>query len=194
MITRILTIVFSIIAIGIAYFLIDRIKFAIDEEKRIARVERQIIEKLMFIRDAEIVYKEANGQYTSDWNKLINFIDTGTLYITQKREEIKLLEYGAEETIVHIDTLDDVPVSDSLFSNPIYKKFQGNLENLSKVPVTNETFILSADKIKKGNVEVDVFLAEDPAPINPARRGDDSILGPLKVGSLTEVTIAGNWE
>jgi len=194
MINKILTIVFTLEAIGIAYYLVDRIKFAIDEEKRIATVERQIIDKLMFIREAEVAYKEANGQYTSDWNKLTNFIDTGTIYITQKREEIKLLEYGAEETIIHIDTLDNVPVSDSLFSNPTYKKFQGDLENLSKVPVTNETFILSADKIKKGNVEVDVFLAEDPAPINPDRRGENSILGPLRVGSLTEVTIAGNWE
>lgn len=194
MITRILTIVFTIVAIGIAYYLVDRIKFAIDEEKRIAIVERQIIDKLMFIRDAEVAYKEANGQYTSDWNKLINFIDTGTIYITQRREEIKLLDYGAEETIIHIDTLDNVPVSDSLFSISTYNKFKDDLENLSKVPVTGETFILSADKIKKGNVNVDVFLAEDPAPVNPARRGDDSILGPLRVGSLTEVTIAGNWE
>ena len=194
MINKILTIVFTLVAIGLAYYLVDRIKFAIDEEKRIVRTERQIIDKLMFIREAEVAYKEAKGQYTSDWDKLINFIDTGTIYITQKREEIKLLEYGAEETIIHVDTLDNIPVADSLFSNPVYKKFQGNLKDISKVPVTNETFILSADKIKKGNVEVDVFLAEDPAPINPARRGDKSILGPLRVGSLTEVTIAGNWE
>ncbi len=194
MITRILTIVFTIIALGIAYYLADRIKFAIDEEKRIAAVERQIIDKLMFIRSAQVAYKEANGQYTSDWDKLISFLDTGTIYITQRREETKLLDYGAEETVIHIDTLDNMPVSDSLFRNPTFKKFQGNLEDLSKVPVTGETFILQADKIKKGNVQVDVFLAEDPAPVNPARRGDDSILGPLRVGSLTEVTIAGNWE
>ncbi len=194
MTNKILTIVFTLVAIGLAYYLVDRIKFAIDEEKRIAATERQIIEKLMFIRDAQVAYKDANGQYTSDWSKLINFIDTGTIYITQKREEIKLLEYGAEETIIHVDTLDNIPVADSLFSNPVYEKFQGNLNDISKVPVTGETFILSADRIKKGNVEVNVFLAEDPAPINPARRGDDSILGPLRVGSLTEVTIAGNWE
>src|SRR5690606_37158218 len=82
MITRILTIVFTLVAIGIAYYLVDRIKFAIDEEKRIAQVERPIIDKLMFIRDVQVAYKEANGQYTSDWDKLINFIDTGTIYIT----------------------------------------------------------------------------------------------------------------
>lgn len=194
MINKILTIVFTIVAIGIAYYLVDRIKFAIDEEQRIASVERQIITKLMFIRDAEVAYKAANGQYTSDWNKLISFIDTGSIYITQRREETKLLEYGAEETVIHVDTLDRVAVTDSLFSISTYRKFENDLQNLSKVPVTGETFLLSADKIKKGNVDVDVFLAEDPAPVNPARRGDDSILGPLRVGSLTEVTIAGNWE
>ena len=194
MITRILTIVFILVAIGIAYYLVDRIRFAIDEETRIVSVERQIIDKLRFIRDAEVAYKEANGQYTSDWNNLISFIDTGTIYITQRREETKLLEYGAEETIINIDTLDNVPVADSLFSIPAYSKFKDDLENLSKVPVTGETFILSADKIRKGNVDVNVFLVEDPAPVNPARKGENSILGPLRVGSLTEVTIAGNWE
>ena len=190
--TKILTAAFLVIAVGIAYYLYDRVKFSIDEEKRIAQIETQVIEKLRFIRDAEIIYKDANGQYTSDWEKLRSFIDTGTLYITQRREITTLLDYGAEETTIEVDTLASVPVRDSLFSNPSYQKF--DLSELSSVPVTNAKFELFADKIDRNNVEVSVFEVKDPAPVNPDRRGEESVQGPLRVGSRTEVTTSGNWE
>lgn len=190
--TKILTIVFLLIAVGIAYYLFDRIKYSIEEEERIARIESLVIDKLKFIRDAQLLYKEANGQYTSDWNKLINFLDTGRLYIVERREETTLLDYGAEETVIHIDTIGSIPVRDTLFHTPVYDKFQ--IENIATIPVSNERFELFADKISRNNVEVDVFEVVDTAPVNPARWGDESIKGPLRVGSRTEVTTGGNWE
>ena len=190
--TKILTFAFLAIAIGIAYYLFDRIKYSIEEEERIATIESQVIDKLKFIRDAEVLYKEANGQYTSDWNKLINFLDTGKLYIVQRREETILLDYGAEETTVHIDTLDFVPARDTLFHNPAYDQFE--IEDIASIPHSGQRFELFADKISRNNVEVDVFEVVDTAPVNPERRGEESIRGPLKVGSRTEVTTGGNWE
>lgn len=191
--TKILTVVFLFIAIGIGYYLVDSIISSVEEEKRIARIESRIIEKLRLIRDAQVAYNDVHGQYTSDWNKLISFVDTGKVYITQRREETTLLEYGAEETEIFIDTLASVPVKDSLFSNPVYQKFE-NLERLPYVPVTGAKFDIFADKIRRGGVEVDVFEVKDPQPVNPQRRGENSPKGPLRVGSRTEVTTAGNWE
>ena len=190
--TKILTAAFLVIAVGIAYYLYDRVKFSIEEEERIAQIERQVIEKLQLIRDAEIIYKDANGQYTSDWNKLKSFIDTGTVYITQRREITTLLDYGAEETTIEVDTLASVLVKDSLFNNPNYRKY--DISELSMVPVSNAQFELFADKIDRNNVEVSVFEVKDPSPVNPDRRGDESVQGPLRVGSRTEVTTSGNWE
>lgn len=190
--TRILTLAFLLIAGGIAYYLYDRVKFSIDEEERVAAVEAQVIEKLRFIRDAQILYKDARGQYTSDWSKLKSFIDTGTVYITQRREITTLLDYGAEETTIEIDTLASIPVRDTLFSRANYRKF--DVDNIEEVPVTGEDFELFADKIDRNNVEVSVFEVKDPAPVNPERRGEDAIVGPLRVGSRTEVTTSGNWE
>ncbi|MEM6845356.1 MAG: hypothetical protein AAF944_09650 [Bacteroidota bacterium] len=190
--TKILTYVFLAIAIGIAYYLFDRIKFSIEEEERIAYIESQVIDKLKYIRDAQLLYKEANGQYTSDWNKLIGFLDTGTLYIVQRREITKLLDYGAEETTIEIDTLDQIPVRDSLYYTSIYDDFK--IENIATIPHSGKRFELFADKISRNNVEVDVFEVVDVDPVNPARRGEESIKGPLRVGSRTEVTTGGNWE
>ena len=190
--TKILTFVFLLIAGVIAYYLFARVKFSLDEEQRIARVEAQVIEKLKFIRDAEIMYRDSNGQFTSDWSKLKGFIDTGTIYITQRREITELLEYGKEETTVEVDTLGSVPVEDSLYSNPDYKKF--DLDNISQVPVTDAQFELFADKIERNNTQVSVFEVKDPEPVNPERRSENSVRGPLRVGSRTEVTTSGNWE
>ena len=190
--TKILTFVFLAIAIGIAYYLFDRIKYSIEEEERIAQIESQVIDKLKYIRDAQLLYKEANGQYTSDWNKLISYLDTGRLYIVQRREITKLLDYGAEETIIEVDTLRSIPARDSLYHTPIYDKFR--IENIASIPHSGQRFELFADKISRNNVEVDVFEAVDVAPVNPERRGEESIKGPLRVGSRTEVTTGGNWE
>lgn len=191
-VTRIFTFVFLLIAGGIAYYLYDRVKFSIEEEQRIAQVEAQVIAKLQFLRDAQVLYKDVNGQYTSDWNKLRSFIDTGTMYITQRREITKLLDYGAEETTIEIDTLASIPVKDSLFSTPQYRKY--DLATMENVPFTDAKFELFADKIDRNNVQVNVFEIKDSKPINPARRGEESIRGPLRVGSRTEVTTSGNWE
>ena len=190
--TKVLTIVFVLIAVGIGYYLINGIISTVEEEERIARIENRVIEKLQFIRDAQLAYKDVNGQFTSDWDKLISFIDTGKIYITQRREETVLLDYGAEETTIYIDTLGSVSVRDSIYDNPMYQKF--SLSELMYVPVTRAEFEIFADKITRSGVDVDVFEVKDPSPINPARRGENSIKGPLRVGSRTEVTTAGNWE
>lgn len=190
--TKILTIVFVVISLGLAYFLMNSIRTDINEEKRITAIENNIINKLKMIRDAQVAYQSVNGNYTSDWDKLINFIDTGNIYITQRREHIITLDYGADSVVVDIDTLGTVSVKDSLFSEEKYPNF-----NLAKLPYVpgNETqkFDIFADEINKSGVNVDVFEVKDPAPINPARLKKTG-RGPLRVGSRTEVTIAGNWE
>lgn len=188
--TRILSIVFFVIALGMAYFLIDRIKFKIDEEDRIARIERNVIERLKMIRDAQVAYQAVNRKYTSNWDDLIRFIEEGKIYITQKKERIIQLEYGADSVVVTIDTLGSVGVKDSLFNERRYPNFR--LERLPFIPGSdNKKFELYADKIDRGGVKVDVFEAKDVAPVNPKRRQRDNA---LRVGSRTEVTTAGNWE
>lgn len=188
--TRILSIVFFVIAIGMAYYLIDRIKFKIDEEDRIARIERNVIEKLKMIRDAEVAYQAVNRKYTSDWDELLRFIEEGNIYITQRREKIIPLEYGADSVVLEIDTLGTVGVKDSLFNQRRYPNF--NIERLPYIPGTqNKKFELYADKIERNGVHVDVFEARDVDPVNPKRRKSDNA---LKVGSRTEVTTSGNWE
>ncbi len=103
--TKILTIVFFVISIGLAYYLYSRIKFSIDEEARIKRIEAKVIERLVMIREAQNAYQSVNREYAKDWDKLIDFIQNGTFYIIERTEEIITLDYGADTSIFHYDTL-----------------------------------------------------------------------------------------
>jgi hypothetical protein len=194
--TRILSIGFLITAIGLAFFLYSRIKFKIDEEKRIAAVEKNVIDKLKMIREAQIAFHAVNRRYTSDWDKLLGFVDTGKFYITQKTEKIiqrpAHLWHLGDSIYVQIDTLGTRLVRDSIFNAKKYPNF--NLNTLANIPGSQgKKFELFADRIVKGGVEVDVFEARDVAPVNPKRRAKNNERA-LRVGSKTDVTTSGNWE
>ena len=262
-ITRVLSIFFFVAAIALAVVLVRNIKSKIDEDEQIDRQEQLVINKLKMIRDAEIAYLATNGRYTGSFDTLISFIDTGSIYITQRSEEIKMLAYGAEEVTITIDTIGKVSVKDSVFvvreqllnlaegtvqnfnlrvgssikkgdlvatilSNSgktvrinapysatvekvsakegqqiaankglaqlSYKRI-GNIQNIPLIPESKGKlkFDLFAGKVTKGNVVVDVFEAKDVQPVNPARRKNKNE-NALKVGSRTEVSVAGNWE
>ena len=114
-VTKILSIVFLLISFGLAYYLGSSIKHSIDERKLISSREEAIIEKLKLIREAEIVYQEVNGTYTSDWDKLIDFIRNGQVPIIEKKETIITLDYGADSVYVEFDTLEVIPASERIF-------------------------------------------------------------------------------
>lgn len=263
MVTRILSIVFLALAIYLGYFLFNSVKSVIDQEKYIQRVERNIIDKLQLIRDTEVAYQMVHGKYTSNWDSLINFLNSGTIYITERKEEILQKEYGAEEVIVHIDTVGMMPAKEYVFTelnlltagdtgvvtninfkigDKIAKNFQlfslqtkekilkfrspyegtitkiyvsegervnkgDNIADIVKnkysqqidisklpfVPGTNNKFDIFADEINRSGVTIDVFEVKDPKPVNPERRKKNNEKA-LRVGSRTDVTIAGNWE
>lgn len=132
-ITRVLSIFFFVVAIGLAVVLVRNIKAKVDEDERIARQEQLVINKLKMIRDAEGAYLATNGKYTGSFDTLLSFIDTGSIYITQRTENIKILDYGAEEVTIEIDTIGKVPVKDSVFvvREPLLNLAAGTIQELN---------------------------------------------------------------
>ena len=148
-ITRVVSIFLFVVAIGLAVVLVRNIKSKIDEDEQIDRQEQLVINKLKMIRDAEVAYLATNGKYTGSFDTLISFIDTGSIYITQRTEEIKMLQYGAEEITVTIDTIGKVSVKDSIF---VVRELL-----LSLVEGTIQDMNLSVGSNKKGDVVVNVL-------------------------------------
>ena len=182
-----------LLAAGLAFYLVNSIKYSIDEEARINKAESKVIERLKLIREAQIAFQSVNGSYASEWDTLYNFIQNGEIFLIQRREETVLLDYGAEETTLYLDTLGSISVIDSLFSS--IPNFAAS--DLINVPGHNDTqFQIWASKIEKGGVQVDVVEVRNPKPFDPDRSEDNeaNINKPLRFGSRTSITTAGNWE
>ena len=194
--TKIFTIVFGIVALCLSFFLYYSINTSIEESQRIAKMEARIIEQLKMIREAELSYLAVNGRYTSDWDKLLAFVDSGKFYLTEKTEYVITLDYGADSTYVEIDTLGTVSVKDSIFKKSTWPRF--NLSTLPYVPGVEPPtkFDIWADKIEKSGVSVNAIEVKNPKPINPIRdeESEYNTRKPLRFGSKTSVTTAGNWE
>ncbi|MFC5624063.1 hypothetical protein [Algoriphagus winogradskyi] len=190
--SKVLSLVFFVVAIGLGYLLWKGVDDVVEDEKRIARTEAAIIEKLQMLRDAELAFQASNGRYAANWNELKNFIQTGQIWLVQRTETTKVLDYGAEEVSVEFDTLGSVPVIDSLFNERKYPDF--NLDALVIVPGSGgKQFEFFADKVERNSYEISVFEIRDPAPINPDRRLNNNEKA-LKVGSRTDASTEGNWK
>jgi hypothetical protein len=173
--TKILTYVLFGISIFLGYYLYSGVQKTIDDRKSIDTKEAALIEKLKLIREAEIVFQEVHGRYTSDWDSLMRFIQTGQVAIIERREELIQKAYGGEEVIVHIDTLGFTPARERIFKetfninaadNGIFMGFKVKLgdravknqrgytlkigQKLSEPPFTEDGFISSLSNVKVG--------------------------------------------
>ena len=191
--TKVLSLVFFVVAAALGYFLWKGVDDVVEQEKRVALLEAATIEKLEMLRDAQLAYQASNGKYSSTWDSLRTFIETGTIWIVQRTETTKLLDYGAEEINVSYDTIGSIAVLDSLFSPAKHPDLK--LDLLPVVPGSGgKQFEFFADKIEKtGGYKVSVFEIRDPSPINPERRANNNEKA-LRVGSRTDAPTEGNWK
>jgi biotin carboxyl carrier protein len=113
--TKIVTAVLFIVSLGLFYYLFDSINDTIETQEAVKNTEKQVIDKLAVIREAEKVFLEQHGHYTSNWDSLINFIETGEVPIIVRTETIKQLSYGVDEVTVKIDTIGFVPAKEKIF-------------------------------------------------------------------------------
>ncbi|HAJ82091.1 hypothetical protein [Zunongwangia profunda] len=170
----------------------------------------KVIENLKDIRAAELAHKEIVGNFEGDFNKLVQFIDTAEFAITQRRDTTVLDEeykknYGVDEYIekVLIDTLDFVPVKDSLF-----KGNRDRYTNMINVPIkgTDAKIELEAGNIKKGDSKIPVFEAKVAKSVilydqdkqlilqeNEAQSVEEVNGRYISVGSMEEIKTTGNW-
>ena len=203
----VIQIVLWIVCIGLGYLIYQSvtgpIRFNEVKEERFS----QVIEKMKDIRSAQEAYKTVNRRYAKDFNSLIKFIDTANFTITQQRDS-SFMEYDKTyqidllKEVKLIDTLGMVSIKDSLFGE------DGRYKNLSKVPTAKNDaeFQMAANIINKGGfkapvfevkVEKNVILYDQPKVLldkENSEIGVDEVNGNwITVGSLSQVSTAGNW-
>jgi hypothetical protein len=163
------------------------------EQRRIESIEARVIDKLKMLRNVQLGFYSVHGKYAGSWDELTNFINKDRFLNVQRTEIIDSVDSrGIEYTRVKLDTLGTVPVKDSLFPASRYPDFDPS--TLSTIPGSGgKKFDIFAGRVKRNNLEVDVFEIKDVAPANPARRRNNNEKA-LKVGSREEASTAGNWE
>jgi hypothetical protein len=203
----ILQVVLWIVCIGLGYLIYKSINAPIEFNK--VREERfaDVINKLKDIRDSQEAYKAVNGRYASNFNSLIQFIDTGNYTITQQRDTSfmrydKVYQIELQRDSVVIDTLGMVKVKDSLFKNDNRYKTMMNVPHAQG----GEKFEMKADIIDKSGYKAPVFevkvkknvvLYDQPEDLRSKENAHNSVEevngDEIKVGSLTDVSTNGNW-
>lgn len=179
--TKILTYVLIGISLFLGYYLYSGVEKTIKDRELVETKELAVIEKLKLIREAEIVFQEVNGRYTSNWDSLMNFVQNGRVAIVQRREEIKQKEYGGEEVIVHVDTLGYTPARERIFKetynvnatdNGTFVAFKVKVGDRAIKNTRGYSFKIG-DKISEPPFTEDGFISSlaDVKPGDPVRKG-----------------------
>lgn len=204
MIKRIIQVLLFLLAIVLAYFLVESIMTPIRFKKEQTKRYDVVIQKLKDIRKAQNAYKEVYGKYTGSFDTLINFVKTDSLPLLFKKGEIpeemlgKITEREAiRKGLIVRDTI-YVGVKDSIFG----KKYI--VDSLKIIPFSGgKQFSLAAGEVITGSkLKVKVFEAKAPSKYilkdldlqEVINLNDGLPYKGLKVGSLIEPNTAGNWE
>ena len=156
-------------------------------------------QSLIDIRDVQSLYKQSYNKYTGSFDTLIEFVKTGKVPV------VNIIPDPNDTTFTKTinDTVDFIPIVDSLFKN----RANFDVNSIRIVPFSQDKeFELQAGYITRGGLKVAVFEAKtpysvylwdlDPQRVNNLRAEKEDLekYPGLKVGSMDEPTLTGNWE
>jgi hypothetical protein len=195
----ILQIALLVIAVFLAYMIYESVMRPVRFNKERNLRTEEVIQSLKDIRGAQIAYRSIYQRYTKSFDTLVNFIKTGEIPV------VKVVPDPTDTTFSRSirDTIGYILVKDSLFaSRPGF-----NVDNLRYIPHSgNEQFKMDAGMIERSKIMVNVFEAYalnkqflkglDPQLVN---NFDDLLESTqrfpgIRVGSMEEATLDGNWE
>ena len=162
-----------------------------------------VIQDLKDIRTAQIAFKDKYRVYADDFNSLLSFVKNDSLAVVKAIGETpdSLTEDQALLAgIISRDTV-FVPVYQTIYNQDYLdtrdSRFPFDLEKLSLVPFSDETFSIESGNIEKGKVVVQVFEVSTTFGtflngLDATNKGID-LDNTLRVGSMSDASINGNW-
>ena len=196
----IINIALVVVAIFLAYMVYHSISQPVIFENSKTEREIKVVQNLKDIRSTQGLFKENYNRYTASFDTLIEFIRTGELPV------VNIIPDPNDTTFTKTinDTVGYIKVLDSLFST----RHNFNVEALRYIPFSEpqQEFEIEAGYIMRGGMNVPVFEVKahyntylqglDKQRIRNAaaqRENLDKYPG-MKVGSMNEASIDGNWE
>ncbi len=197
----------ALLLIPINIILIYLVYNSINSEMVFQRVAKERIseniQKLKDLRQVQIAFKKVNNTYANNFESLIHFLENDSMPIVRAVGETpdSLTDVQALElNIISRDTA-YVPskeiIFDATYLNSRNNNFSLNLNNLISVPHSNSNYTIDAGQIEKGKVLVQVFEISTTyqnifSGLDAKNRSYD-LNGLLKVGSMDEASLNGNW-
>ena len=187
----------------LAYFVFNSIDSEVEFQK-VAKVRiAENVQKLKDLRQVQIAYKKVNNNYSNNFESLINFLENDSMAIVKAIGETpdsltdaQALELG----IISRDTayvLAKETVFDEAYLSSRNEKFPLDLSALTTVPHSDQNYSVDAGMVEKGKVVVQVF--EISTTYGAVFTGLDAenksfeLGNLLKVGSMDEASLNGNW-
>ena len=189
----------ALVAILLAYLVFDSIRQPVVFADRCRERELKVVQSLKDIRSTQTLFKQTYNRYTADFDTLIEYVKTGMLPV------VNMVADPNDTTFTKTinDTVGYIKVIDSLFS----KRDDFDINSLRIVPFSqNVPFEMEAGYITRGGLKVAVFEAKtpynvylwdlDPQRVNNRRAEVEDLnkYAGMKVGSMDEPSLSGNWE
>ena len=189
----------ALVAILLAYLVFDSIRQPVVFENVRKEREVQVVQSLKDIRSTQTLFKQTYNRFTGDFDSLAEYIKNGQLPV------VNIVADPNDTTFTKTinDTVGFVSVYDSLFA----KRDNFDINSLRVVPFSQgDVFEMQAGYILRGGLKVAVFEAKTPYKsylwdldqqrVNNLRAEmeDLSKYAGLKVGSMDEPSLNGNWE
>lgn len=188
-------IVLALVIVVLGYLIYDSIMEPVRFNKEAERREARIIERLKDIRTMQIAHRIRYGNFLGDLDSLVNFVRFDSVAILRAIGNVPDTLTEAEAVrlgIVQRDTF-WMPAKDTLFVGRTYP-----IDSLPYIPYSGGMrFTNAASMIERGLVQLPVFeafaLPEQYLSDLPFRIYYTRTEG-LKVGSLVQASVDGNWE
>ena len=198
-VSNVLKAVLVLAVVGLSYYLYEIIQQPIRFEKIKTERYTKIKDRLEQIRDVQKVYRSEYLIFAKDFNSLISFVDTGKESIIERKDssfkyynDVFQQEMEKDTTIIRV--LGYRSVKESMFGADF------DASQLRYIPGTdNKEFTMDAGKIEVNDLRIPVFEAVAPNTtvfedvMDDYDQFIDKNYG-LKVGSMIEAKLSGNWK
>lgn len=162
------------------------------------------VQKLKDLRQVQTKYKQAKGTFADNFESLTYFLENDSISIVKAIGEtpdsltdVEALELG----IISRDTayvLAKENVFDAAYLKSRKEEFPLDLNNLTTVPHSNKVYNIDAGRVEKGKVIVQVFeISTNYAAVFSGLDAENKsyeLDALLKVGSMSEASLNGNWK
>jgi hypothetical protein len=180
------------------------------EFQKVAKVRiTENVQKLKDLRQVQIAYKKVNNTYASNFESLLDFLENDSMPIIKAIGETpdtlingKQMsdEQALEMGLISRDTTyvrAKETVFDEAYLSSRNEKYPLNLTTLTNIPHSEELYSVDAGMVEKGKVTVQVFeISTTYAAVFTGLDAENKsydLNGVLKVGSMNEASLNGNW-